>query len=71
MDRTYHCATCNGTNISQQVHKMIPLNEYWDNKWDFSKDQTFEWDDFYYCDDCQDGVHMYYTVKIEEPNDGN
>jgi hypothetical protein len=51
---------------------MIPLNKYWgDQYWDLTANLRFDWDDYYHCDDCNDKVHMYYTVKIEEPNDGN
>ena len=72
MKHTYHCARCNGTNVLQQMHGMIPLNKYWgDQYWDLTANLRFDWDDYYFCEDCQDETHMYYTVKIEEPNDGN
>ena len=76
MNRTYLCARCNGTNVSQQIHGMIPLNKYWgDQYWDLTANLRFDWDDFYYCEDCQDGVVItiafHRSKNVEEPNDGN
>ena len=43
------CDVCDSTNITQQVIAMVDANSTFD-----PMDLTFDYDDFYYCAECEE-----------------
>jgi hypothetical protein len=57
----YRCRDCDSTKVTQQVFGMVDVN---DSKFD-PKDVTWDWDDYYFCEDCEDEAAVYFKEKEE------
>ena len=59
---TYRCRDCGSTDVLGQASAMIPLNNIPDN---ISMDKL-QWDDYDYCNQCQDDCKVEATETEEQ-----
>lgn len=57
----YRCTNCGGENLKQEISFMVNPNTYDGSVLDMNDAQ---WEDYFYCDDCEDETH------VEEIDDG-
>jgi len=56
----YRCRDCDSTKVKQQVFGMVYVNGLFG-----TRDITWDWDDYYFCDDCDDEAKVYFKEKEE------